>query len=260
MEESLSKRERKKLARQEARTNEEQKSQSGNLKKWATALIIVGIVGYGIYWVNNELTKPLPGQTVELQGESHVADISDITYNTNPPTSGTHFPVWAKRGVYDRVISDGHLIHSLEHGYINISYNCEKEVANFSFPSSVSAHETDEPHEEPLETSTGSAEPLMRMVVGLSGEMSAFTPENPPPSEVELSEAFDSQECRDLVDKLAGFLDDWERVIVVPRPNLDTLIALTAWGKIDKLDRFDEKRIENFISTYHNQGPEKTQE
>ncbi|MFQ5594850.1 MAG: DUF3105 domain-containing protein [Anaerolineae bacterium] len=51
--------------------------------------------------------------------------------------------------------------------------------------------------------------------------------------------------------------DDW-KVTVVPRQNKDTAIGLTAWGRIDKLDAYDEARITAFIDAYRDQGPEKT--
>jgi hypothetical protein len=41
---------------------------------------------------------------------------------------------------------------------------------------------------------------------------------------------------------------------------LDTAIALTAWRRIDKLNNVDKERIEAFIKTFHNKGPEKTVE
>ena len=41
---------------------------------------------------------------------------------------------------------------------------------------------------------------------------------------------------------------------------MDSKIALTAWNWIDKLDSFDEKRIESFIDSHRDQGPEKTAE
>ena len=75
------------------------------------------------------VTKPLPGEIVADMGRDHVTDIAGITYSSNPPTSGPHFPVWAKKGVYDRLMSDGYLIHSLEHGYVVISYDCSNEKA-----------------------------------------------------------------------------------------------------------------------------------
>ncbi|MBI3577281.1 DUF3105 domain-containing protein [Candidatus Gottesmanbacteria bacterium] len=51
-----------------------------------------------------------------------------------------------------------------------------------------------------------------------------------------------------------------KKLIVVPRPQLDTKIALTAWIYIDKFNDFDAKRIEKFIDYHRDQGPEKTME
>lgn len=45
-------------------------------------------------------------------------------------------------------------------------------------------------------------------------------------------------------------------VILAPYPNLDKNIALTAWGRIDKFDAPDEKRIIRFINAFKDKGPE----
>jgi hypothetical protein len=62
---------------------------------------------------------------------------------------------------------------------------------------------------------------------------------------------YDCEDCQDLVDQLAGVVDRYgEHVILAPYPDMDSRIALTAWGRIDKLDRFDESRIVRFIDAY----------
>lgn len=45
-------------------------------------------------------------------------------YKTNPPTSGAHFPEWYDDGVYEDGGTDnlGMLVHTLEHGRINVQY------------------------------------------------------------------------------------------------------------------------------------------
>jgi hypothetical protein len=45
-------------------------------------------------------------------------------YNVNPPTSGTHTPEWAPDGVYKPGDTPelGNLVHTLEHGRVNIQY------------------------------------------------------------------------------------------------------------------------------------------
>ena len=41
-----------------------------------------------------------------------------------------------------------------------------------------------------------------------------------------------------------------EYVVLAPYPSMKHRIALTAWGKIDTLEEFDERRIAAFINTY----------
>jgi hypothetical protein len=45
-------------------------------------------------------------------------------YNSNPPTSGTHFPAWYPDGVYAPGTTDnlGMLVHALEHGRVELQY------------------------------------------------------------------------------------------------------------------------------------------
>lgn len=51
------------------------------------------------------------------------------TYNTEPPTSGAHYgdPMLpAAAGFYEAAKADLNLVHSLEHGYVIIWYDCEQ--------------------------------------------------------------------------------------------------------------------------------------
>lgn len=45
-------------------------------------------------------------------------------YKTNPPTSGAHFPTWYDDGIYEpgQVDNLGMLVHTLEHGRVNVQY------------------------------------------------------------------------------------------------------------------------------------------
>ena len=258
---NLPRRERRRLLREQQREQEGKRGVAAGARNWVIGLLVIVLLAAGVWWLYKESTKPLPGQAVADLGREHVTDISDVTYNSNPPTSGKHFPVWAKRGVYDRVISDGYLIHSLEHGYVVISYNCSKLITNHqSLITPIFAHETEELHEEPVATPSGEGRPLTRMTFQPKGTMSWFTPESPPSIEVELPESFKSESCKKLVDELSQIAKGYERVIVVPHLDLDTPIALTAWGRIEKMDSFDREWIKTFISAFHNKGPEKTQE
>jgi hypothetical protein len=60
-----------------------------------------------------------------FEGASHAErEFRPSDYRTNPPTSGDHNPVWYDDGVYDpgNVPRLGMLVHTLEHGRINVQY------------------------------------------------------------------------------------------------------------------------------------------
>ena len=60
-----------------------------------------------------------------------------------------------------------------------------------------------------------------------------------------------SCECPDLVAKLRTIVARYDRqVILAPYPGLKSKIALTAWGRIDQFDEFDEQRVARFIDAY----------
>ncbi len=46
------------------------------------------------------------------------------------------------------------------------------------------------------------------------------------------------------------------KLIAVPRPDMETLIALTSWGRLDKFDAFDGERIRNYIRAFRDRAPE----
>lgn len=56
--------------------------------------------------------------------------------------------------------------------------------------------------------------------------------------------------CEEMVRKLQLIASQYQRIVVAPYPDLDSLIAMTAWNRIDKLKEFDEKRITRFINAY----------
>jgi hypothetical protein len=59
------------------------------------------------------------------EGAGHAEkDFKASDYKTNPPTSGAHNPVWYQDGVYapGDVPDLGKLVHTLEHGRIDVQY------------------------------------------------------------------------------------------------------------------------------------------
>jgi len=61
----------------------------------------------------------------EIEGAGHeTRQFAAEDYQTNPPTSGNHYPEWYEDGVYEPgdVPDLGMLVHTLEHGRINVQY------------------------------------------------------------------------------------------------------------------------------------------
>lgn len=261
--EGLSKKERKKLKRQIEREEQAKTSKQKQFSKYIIYFFLLIALILGAFYLWKGATTPKPGEKFPDLGRDHVEDISNVTYNSNPPTSGTHFAVWAKRGVYDRVISDGYLIHSLEHGYIVISYHCDVNDETY-LPWKIHqayAHEDEiSTTSGQVSTDSGQRKTLTRNQIELDSSMSFFTPENPPKVEVELPKEFQSEECKSLVRQLSVMLKEFQRIVIVPRQNMDARIALSAWTKLDKFNEFDEERIRKFAKAYHNRGPERTDE
>ena len=96
------------------------------MKKLIIGGVVLGLIVGGGYKLVKSITVAKPGEAIADLGREHVPVGTSVEYNSNPPTSGPHYSQWTKRGVYEKEIEDGYLIHSLEHGYIVISYNCEQ--------------------------------------------------------------------------------------------------------------------------------------
>ncbi|MEZ4400665.1 MAG: DUF3105 domain-containing protein [Kofleriaceae bacterium] len=54
----------------------------------------------------------------------HVAQCTPIAWATNPPTSGPHYPLWARFKTYATRVPRGFWVHGLEHGAVVLAYNC----------------------------------------------------------------------------------------------------------------------------------------
>jgi hypothetical protein len=55
---------------------------------------------------------------------AHITECLPVSYDTNPPSGGQHYGVWAAFQNYDYAIPQGYLVHSLEHGAVVFWYNC----------------------------------------------------------------------------------------------------------------------------------------
>lgn len=94
------------------------------MKLWKIGAIALVLIG-GVFFVR-AISQPPPGTHMPDLGREHVSEeqVASTQYNSNPPTSGPHLPSWVRPGIYTESQKEGELIHSLEHGYIVISYNC----------------------------------------------------------------------------------------------------------------------------------------
>jgi hypothetical protein len=59
-----------------------------------------------------------------LLSPDHVALDADIQWDSNPPSSGPHYGVWAAYGPSTSPVPRRFYVHNLEHGAIVLLYNC----------------------------------------------------------------------------------------------------------------------------------------
>ena len=64
---------------------------------------------------------------IDDEGRLHVPVGTPIEYAHVPPASGTHYPITAPYGVYERPVEEGLWVHNLEHGAIALLYRCDTD-------------------------------------------------------------------------------------------------------------------------------------
>jgi hypothetical protein len=68
---------------------------------------------------------PVTIETPDLLPAMHVPEGTVITYDSNPPSSGPHYPIWANFQEFMVPFDEGYLVHSLEHGAVALLYKCD---------------------------------------------------------------------------------------------------------------------------------------
>lgn len=65
--------------------------------------------------------------------------------------------------------------------------------------------------------------------------------------------------AQEIKDKIKAIVeaDSW-KVVAASREANDSKFAYVAWGRVLKMEEFDENKVKDFIKTYRNRGPEKT--
>ncbi len=142
-------------------------------------MLVIAVLAY------RGLTKEYPGRAVPTLGNNHITSVavSNVTYNSRPPTSGPHLDSLAHWGIHSQPIADELQVHNLEDGGVLVQYNC--------------------------------------------------------------------RDCDALIRMLEAIVSRYpDKVILAPYSTMDGRIALTAWGRIDTLQDFDEQRIVRFIEAY----------
>jgi hypothetical protein len=94
----------------------------------------------------------------EFEGANHEEKgFAPSDYKTNPPTSGNHNPDWYDDGVYEpgTVPELGKLVHTLEHGRINIQYKKGTPAATVAELEALVAEQNDGYHLLLYENTTG---------------------------------------------------------------------------------------------------------
>lgn len=72
----------------------------------------------------NAAQAALPGTVFPSQGNTHInPGEPHPLYNSNPPTSGWHYPTWPKRGIYTLPLPEEYLLHFQEHAGVVVHYN-----------------------------------------------------------------------------------------------------------------------------------------
>lgn len=88
------------------------------------AVVAVLAIGLGSVFAYQRITYVEPGESVDDLGGGHVNEGTTVTdYNTDPPTSGQHYPSTAGWGIRDQPVPNEYQVHNLEHGGIVIQYN-----------------------------------------------------------------------------------------------------------------------------------------
>ena len=88
--------------------------------------VIIAAVGFALY---RSAARNSAGESVALLPATHVAAETQVSYNSNPPTSGAHTGETAPWGVSTTPLPDISLVHNLEHGGIVLHYRPDIDEA-----------------------------------------------------------------------------------------------------------------------------------
>lgn len=99
------------------------------------------LVGAAVPWAalcacgDNELPPPaVLGQcgevaSVPTEPGAHVSPGASISWSSNPPVTGAHYPAWAGWDRFYAHLDRGYWVHNLEHGGVVLLYHCPQGCA-----------------------------------------------------------------------------------------------------------------------------------
>lgn len=131
----LPKRDRKKKIKELKRKKAKQQTAIKKLRNVAISVVVLAVVIVSYRLVTKKSPEKiafeqkvyevsLEGKVeeFEIEGTNHVGPGEKVSYNTNPPTSGSHWATPADWRFNDNELPDEQLVHNLEHGGIWITY------------------------------------------------------------------------------------------------------------------------------------------
>ncbi len=161
-----------------------------------------------------------------VQPGIHVDVGTDITsWDSNPPSSGEHYPIWAAFQEYTTPVPRGYYVHDLEHGAIVFLYNCALLGGDAGADADAS---------DAGSTADGGANQAAcdAIVAGLRQAVAAM-PTDP------------------LCDPSIRV-----RYVITPDPLIAHPVAAAAWGWTYNADCLDLPTLEAFALAHYAQSPE----
>ena len=123
-----------KETKREARRQQKRRERRRTYLIWG-GVGLLAVIGIG--WIGSRVFRPAAGEATPLMDATHIAEGTNPgDYNSDPPTSGPHYPSEYQARFYEEAdlpglapFHEGFLVHNLEHGYVILWYNCEALIS-----------------------------------------------------------------------------------------------------------------------------------
>ncbi|HEX7666773.1 MAG TPA: DUF3105 domain-containing protein [Polyangiaceae bacterium] len=162
--------------------------------------------------------------TPPLLPANHVGIGTEVDYDSNPPSSGPHYPIWAAYQSYVVPVDRRYYVHDLEHGAIVLVYNCAVGDAGAGVTDDAAVYDD-----------AGGPGPCPEVAAQLQAIIDAF-PNDP---------KCDPSAFQPRV-----------RFVLTPDPLLDVPVAAAAWGWTYKASCVDTATLSQFAKDHYDQGTE----